>query len=805
MPARKSATKKASETAVAKSSKKSSARGAVDSANESAWPLVAFRTDTGGEPITLACGVKLQKAAMQWRSIVRNRRRWADSKQTRDEKDQTAYAQLRMLGLSEENLQRIAAARIVEVAIPFESETLGWEARIIPWEYLLFAATRKLRPAGRITVVRHLNRAGARGPTVRAPEDRKPASVLYVESAPGKFGSELNFSSERKLVESSLDSIKFQMSKDPTARALEEIIGKENPDVIHLAGFDSYQWPSLTTQEPARLRDGYLMAGEKIDVEVVAAEALAPALNAGKTKPVLVGCNLYNSASRICALAVAEGAGAALGFQDEFDDSLAELFFSTFYQNWNSDWRMLEAFQTACQVLRDQPANLHGTGVVLWSDHSLLPEQVAEQAAPTGRKTRGRAVSFSYPAAAAPSAEANRLRAEKELLIEPTARSQAATILQVEAEPFKEFNYSMLHNNRPLFRTFKINKFKPGRAEQIGINVKLYVGEQSANYSATFDLKESLLDLRDKIRVPLLHAAWADLAECVRTSLSVKVTWGDFKIYSQTFTVTLLPLDQWRDDDVDRIWLPSFVLPRDQAVRRIVDSAQRYLMALRDDGGAGFDGYQSFDESQSKQPELAAEAVDDQVRALWATLVYDSSIAYINPPPTYSTASQRLRSPSEVIEGGRGTCIDTTLLLASCLEYVEIYPVIFLLNGHAFVGYWRSDKYRDEFKELVEGSRPESADAAPANLGEDEGSREVPRYAWYFEKKRDKSLYGLIVRMVREQKLVPIESTWLTCRGAFWDAIEEGAKNLQSAADFHSMLDICEARGKVTPIPLRGR
>nr|MDQ3013960.1 hypothetical protein [Acidobacteriota bacterium] len=82
MPARKPATKK------------TSAKKAEEPASEPMGPLVAFRTDDGDQPITLACGVKLQKAAMQWRSIVRNRRRWADAKQTRDEKDQTAYAQL---------------------------------------------------------------------------------------------------------------------------------------------------------------------------------------------------------------------------------------------------------------------------------------------------------------------------------------------------------------------------------------------------------------------------------------------------------------------------------------------------------------------------------------------------------------------------------------------------------------------------------------------------------------------------------------------------------------------------------------
>ena len=48
-----------------------------------------------------------------------------------------------------------------------------------------------------------------------------------------------------------------------------------------------------------------------------------------------------------------------------------------------------------------------------------------------------------------------------------------------------------------------------------------------------------------------------------------------------------------------------------------------------------------------------------------------------------------------------GTCIDLALLLASCLEYVDIYPVVVLLSGHAFAGYWRSESAHDAFVQVV--------------------------------------------------------------------------------------------------------
>ena len=83
--------------------------------------------------------------------------------------------------------------------------------------------------------------------------------------------------------------------------------------------------------------------------------------------------------------------------------------------------------------------------------------------------------------------------------------------------------------------------------------------------------------------------------------------------------------------------------------------------------------------------------IDAQVRAIWWALVHDYAIGYINPPPSFVENEQRLRTPSEVVQGKRGTCIDLALLLAACLEYIEIYPVIFLLRDHAFPGYWRSE------------------------------------------------------------------------------------------------------------------
>ena len=82
--------------------------------------------------------------------------------------------------------------------------------------------------------------------------------------------------------------------------------------------------------------------------------------------------------------------------------------------------------------------------------------------------------------------------------------------------------------------------------------------------------------------------------------------------------------------------------------------------------------------------------------------------------------SQRLRMPSTVRSHQAGTCIDLALLFAACLELVDIYPVIFLLKGHALPGWWRHPDYRDEyfdmprenFAEIVHASAAENSAAS---------------------------------------------------------------------------------------------
>jgi hypothetical protein len=272
------------------------------------------------------------------------------------------------------------------------------------------------------------------------------------------------------------------------------------------------------------------------------------------------------------------------------------------------------------------------------------------------------------------------------------------------------------------------------------------------------------------------------------------VSWNNQVTYLDTKPLKLLAVDEWVDTPELDAYLPSFVFPRDRAVARVIDSAQHYLMSLSDDCGAGFDGYQGVD----PKAEDPFESVDLQARAIWSALSYDLPLSYINPPPTFTASSQRLRTPTDVIEGRRGTCIDLALLLAACLEYAGIYPVIFLLNDHAFPGYWRSEEVRTKF---IDMSPKTVAASLTTALTSREGSSLTSSKPWVFTN------YTEITELVRNGDLVPIETVWLTQREGFWDAVDEGVSNLRSKREFSSLIDIQYARTNptpVTPLPILG-
>jgi hypothetical protein len=718
---------------------------------------------------------------------VRNRRRWT----AEDETDTLGDSSLTEV-LDLPALQQIAKAGIVEVSVPWsdeEGDAWGWPARIMPWEFVLSRATRPYRDKP-LTVIRRVELGAARR-TARGLFD----SVMLVESAPSALNEMYDLTQETRLVRGSLglpdNDARVHVLSQPDDRRLREAVTEFTPSLVHWAGFDTHQAASLlprpdrgdpTSTSSDRRRDpstldGVAICGPGRDPMYVAAEWLAQLLVPQTRPPTLVSLNVYNSAARIAPRLVVAGAAHAVGFQDTIDDRLAEQFFSSFYRALSDNPAdVLGAFRTALGVLRDTPKRLSGACVVLWSAQSLLT-------------------------AATPASIDRRPRTSTRFKVATTA--PARDQIEVICEPRDEMNYSLLHNGRSPFGRFQILRRQvSGPIADVTASVTMYVGEESFPFVKTLTIAEgdTMADITDQVVVPLTSALMRTQSEKVRSVLAVKVAVGDQVVHNETYRMALAPVDQWSDTDENRLWLPSFVLPRDPSVASLVQSARNYLISIEDDPSAGFDGYQSVGEAGLPFDERY-RSVDDQVRAIWYALQLDRRLLYINPPPSYASpnggdAPQRLRTPSEILQGGHGTCIDLALLLCACLEYIDIWPVVFLLEGHAFPGYWRSDALHDGFQHFANLDEVQGAQLRTGAVSDRlEASYTLP-----------KSAYLELMSVVQRGNLVPLEAVWLTNGSSFSDAQSEGAGNLRSPREFQSVVDIHRARDEgIAPLPIMWR
>lgn len=144
--------------------------------------------------------------------------------------------------------------------------------------------------------------------------------------------------------------------------------------------------------------------------------------------------------------------------------------------------------------------------------------------------------------------------------------------------------------------------------------------------------------------------------------------------------VTILAGNQWKAHPLQLAleMLAAHVQPNSAAVTAVMLTVSDRLQALT--GSSALDGYQSDD---PVRVDAIAHAVFEAMRA--------QDIRYAEPPASWGLDGQKVRTPAEVLEGRLGTCLDTTLTMAAVLEQAGINSTIWMLNGHAFLGYWRVD------------------------------------------------------------------------------------------------------------------
>ena len=242
-----------------------------------------------------------------------------------------------------------------------------------------------------------------------------------------------------------------------------------------------------------------------------------------------------------------------------------------------------------------------------------------------------------------------------------------------------------------------------------------------------------------------------------RGEIRIRVLAAGESLAEHTLDINLLPPSHWGGINSAPELLAAFVRPTDPSVDVILREASGKLAAAgRNDA---MDGYRKGTKAR------AWEIAD----AIWAALV-SHAIAYVLPPVSFERSGQQVRGPSDVLSRKVGTCLDLTLLYASCLEQAGLNPVLVLTEGHAFVGVWLLN---EDFSTLVVDD---------------------PQ---------------LLRKRVQLDEMVLVETTLLTgsSPGRFKQAVDAGKKLVAEDATvpFELAIDVRRARSaKIRPLDLSG-
>ncbi len=122
--------------------------------------------------------------------------------------------------------------------------------------------------------------------------------------------------------------------------------------------------------------------------------------------------------------------------------------------------------------------------------------------------------------------------------------------------------------------------------------------------------------------------------------------------------------------------LLGWMRPESEAVSVIKQTATRYLESLNSSWGI-LPGYQNgYGVSEEITTKLQVAAVQKAISEL--------GVRYTNDAYSYA-AHQHVLTPDQVLAQKSGICIETSLLMASCLQSMTLHPMIVLTPGHCQV------------------------------------------------------------------------------------------------------------------------
>ena len=196
--------------------------------------------------------------------------------------------------------------------------------------------------------------------------------------------------------------------------------------------------------------------------------------------------------------------------------------------------------------------------------------------------------------------------------------------------------------------------------------VDVFLGDVPAGENIVFEVDDPAINLRKLEQI-------TEIETCTAT---YTLTVNGKKVSEACGRVTICPYDQWNGA---LVLLPAYMTPNHPDIIGLLQQAARWMQ--KEGMNPSLEGYQGD-----------AKRVEEMTMGVY-NAIKEAGIIYSNPPASFF-GPQRVRLGETVMQQKFATCMDITVLFASCLESFGLHPVLITAPAHIFSGVWLTSKGR---------------------------------------------------------------------------------------------------------------
>lgn len=259
-------------------------------------------------------------------------------------------------------------------------------------------------------------------------------------------------------------------------------------------------------------------------------------------------------------------------------------------------------------------------------------------------------------------------------------------------------------------KTLKNIQFEARFTSNILSPISVFLGDVPAGENISFEVDDPTIDV-DKLEM---------LTEIETCTATYKLLVNGKVAAESTGRITICPYNQW---NAALILLPAYMTPNHPNIISVLKNASKWMLV--NGMNPSLEGYQSD-----------AKRVEQMIGAVY-NAVKESNIIYSNPPASFF-GPQRIRLCETVFEEKFATCMDMTILFASCLESFGLHPILITAPGHIFAGVWLNSKGRLQepvlsdaklIQKYIEDGQLVAVECTAMNVGKDISYQEAKKIA----------------------------------------------------------------------------